>query len=118
MRRKQNLSSKKLANQIDVNALLSGEQFRSTQQTLTTATNIVNPVGELNEMYNQHEGKKPSTIVGIILIRIAFLSLVINPLGILKLSNLLNLPTPFYLLGLVFFSLQFPSGFTTLEMHL
>lgn len=91
--------------QVNVNELLAGETFSSEQFSpeeyiKKSERNIVGLVSELNEREQKHKSKSAGTIIGILLILLGFGSLIGSSLRMGRITDILDLPTLLYLVGL------------------
>ena len=84
--------------EIDVNELLAGEEFSSEEYLKRSESNLVNLVGELNEMDKKRKSGKVGTIIGFLCIAFAFLSMVGSSLR--RITDIFDLPTLLYLSGI------------------
>lgn len=97
--------------QIDVNELLAGEKFSSEEYVEKSESNIVNLVGELNEIDNKRKSKGIGTILGIVFIVLSFIELIGTSLRWGSFADIFDLPTLFYLLGIKFFIITITGWF-------
>lgn len=91
--------------QVNVNELLAGEAFSSEQFSpeeymKKSERNIVGLVSELNEREQKHKSRSVGTIIGILLILLGFGSLLGTSLRMGRITDILDLPTLLYLVGL------------------
>ena len=84
--------------EIDVNELLAGEEFSTEEYLKRSESNLVNLVGELNEMDKKRKSGKVGTIIGFLCIAFAFLSMVGSSLR--RITDIFDLPTLLYLSGI------------------
>ncbi len=84
--------------EIDVNELLAGEEFSTEEYLKRSESNLVNLVGELNEMDKKRKSSRVGTIIGFLCIAVAFLSMVSSSLR--RFTDIFDLPTLLYLSGI------------------
>lgn len=93
--------------QIDVNELLAGEEysseeFSSEEYLKKTEDNLVNLVGEINEMDKKRKSGGIGMFIGIACIAFALFDLVGSSLRMGSLTDIFDMPTLFYLSGIKF----------------
>lgn len=86
--------------QIDVNELLAGEEFSSEEYSKRSESNIVNLVGEINEMDKKRKSSRTGTIIGISCIAFAFFAMLGSSLRVGRITDIFDLPTIFCLSGI------------------
>ncbi len=101
--------------QIDVNELLAGEKFAeeySTEEyTEKSENNIVNLVGELNEIDKKKKSREIGMVSGFLFICVTFSGLFVTSLPKGRIIDIFDLPTLFCLLGLKILTLSVSGWF-------